>query len=61
MGGCLSQQGLGEGHCGCRTHPNPLWEAARRQVRELTGQDVLENECLGHGARPAKKLWCGPG
>ena len=28
------------------------------QVRELVEQSALEDECLGHGARPARKLWC---
>ena len=28
------------------------------QVRELVDQTAIEDECLGHGARPAKKLWC---
>ena len=28
------------------------------QVRELVDQTAMEDECLGHGARPAKKLWC---
>lgn len=30
------------------------------EVRELVGQHVLEDECLGDGQRPAKKLWCPP-